>query len=68
MSTASIVVMLVWAGTGHGGPAVIPGFATLAACERAKAEVVEFYADNDGAIGRPAAACKAFAAGGGGAP
>lgn len=31
----TIVVMLIWIGTPQGGAAAIPGFRTLAACERA---------------------------------
>lgn len=29
----TIIVMLVWVGTHHGGPAVIQGFQTIEACE-----------------------------------
>lgn len=35
----TIVAMLIWLGSVHGGPAVLPGFSTLAACEAARPEI-----------------------------
>ena len=30
--TKMMIVMLIWAGGANGGPAVLPGFATMQAC------------------------------------
>jgi len=30
-----MIVMLIWGGGGNGGPAVLPGFQTMQACEAA---------------------------------
>jgi len=36
---ASMVVMLIWIGPSQGGPATIPGFHTIEACEAAQSDV-----------------------------
>jgi hypothetical protein len=33
--TKMMIVMLIWNGGGNGGPAVLPGFATMHACNAA---------------------------------
>jgi len=33
--TKIMIVMLIWNGGGNGGPAVLPGFATMQACNAA---------------------------------
>lgn len=44
MTSATMIVMLIWAGNqSYGGPATIGGFETLAACERALPVVQEIY-------------------------
>jgi hypothetical protein len=40
---STMVVMLIWGGFGGGGPAVIPDFQNLLACEQAQATVEDFY-------------------------
>ena len=40
-----IVVMMLWAGSSHGGPATIQGFRTMEACERAKPAIMKTYED-----------------------
>jgi hypothetical protein len=38
-----MIVMLIFAGGNHGGPAIIQGFATEAACDAARPRVHEVY-------------------------
>jgi hypothetical protein len=53
-----IVVMLIWMGGGHGGPATIQGFASLASCEAARPAVVrQLTSDNILGPPRPWAVC-----------
>lgn len=41
--TSTMAAMLIWVGFGNGGPAVVPGFENLLACEHALPVVEEFY-------------------------
>jgi hypothetical protein len=38
-----MVVMMIWVGSAHGGPAMIQGFETIRACEAAAQIVLERY-------------------------
>jgi hypothetical protein len=43
MQTTALIVMLILAGGGYGGPATIQGFDSLQACEASKKTVFDFY-------------------------
>ena len=38
-----MIVMLIWIGSGYGGPATLQGFTSLAACEVSRSRVEETY-------------------------
>ena len=40
---ATMAVMLLWLGTGHGGPVAINGFETVEACKAEMPKVLQAY-------------------------
>jgi hypothetical protein len=46
----TIVAMLIWVGSAHGGPTILTGFETLEACNRARPELIRSMSTISGAI------------------